>query len=296
MPADAIRARFPLLAAARPATLPAAAAPVLVGTACAYAAGGSRAGPALAAFAGAVLIQVGTNFANDVFDHEKGADRADRLGPTRAVQAGLVTPAAMRRATAFAFALAAACGLYLTWVAGWPVVAIGVASLLAGLGYTAGPYPLGYHGLGDLFVLLFFGGVAVCGAAFVQAGSIPEAAYFAALPVGALATAILVVNNVRDRDGDARAGKRTLVVRFGRRFGVAEYLLLLGAAYAVPPVMVAAGAAGAWALLPLGTAPLAVARARAVAAKDGAALNPELGATARLLLLYSALFALGLAL
>ena len=160
--------------AARPATLTAAAAPVAVGTAVAYAVGGFALGPALAALLGAFWIQIGTNFANDVFDAEKGADGPDRIGPTRAVSAGLISARAMKLAMIAAFALATAFGGYLLAVAGWPVAAIGVASILAGIAYTGGPYPLGYHGLGDLFVLVFFGFVAVCGTAFVQLGHVPQ--------------------------------------------------------------------------------------------------------------------------
>jgi len=282
--------------AARPATLTAAIVPVAVGTACAVAAGGFRLGPALAALAGAVLIQIGTNFANDVFDHDKGADTEERLGPTRAVQAGLLSAARMRRGMVVAFGLAVAAGVYLTWVAGLAVVAIGVASVMSGIAYTGGPFPLGYHGLGDLFVMLFFGLVAVCGTAFVQVGHVPEIAWWASIPVGSLATAILVVNNVRDRETDARAGKRTLAVRLGRRGGIAEYGLLLALAYGLPVALVVAGRAGPWALLPLATLPLGVRALRSLVRESGDRLNPVLGATARLLLLHGALFAVGLAL
>ncbi len=281
--------------AARPQTLPAAAAPVLVGTACAFAAGGLRWGPAVAALAGALLIQIGTNFWNDACDFERGADGADRVGPRRAAQSGLLSVGALRAGTAAAFALAFATGVYLTAVAGWPVVIIGLASLAAGLAYTGGPWPLAYVGLGDLFVFVFFGLAAVCGTVFVQLGAVPPLAWWAAVPVGALATAILVVNNLRDRAGDARAGKRTLAVRLGMAGGRAEYVALIGVAYAVPVVLAAAGLTGPWALLPLATAPLAVARVRRVIRGEGAALAPELAATAKLLMAHAALLALGIA-
>jgi len=281
--------------AARPATLTAAAAPVVVGTACAYAAGGFALGPALAALLGAFWIQIGTNFANDVFDHEKGADGPNRLGPTRAVASGLLSAAQMRRGMIVAFALATACGGYLAAVAGWPVVAIGVASVIAGIAYTGGPWPLGYHGLGDVFVMAFFGFVAVCGTAYVQAGYVPALAWWLAVPVGALSTAILVVNNLRDRAGDAAAGKRTLAVRLGRRAAIGEYVLLLALAFAVPALLVAAGASP-WLLLPVATAPVAAALARRVESSEGAGLNPLLGATAKLLLVHSALLAVGVVL
>jgi 1,4-dihydroxy-2-naphthoate octaprenyltransferase len=281
--------------AARPATLTAAVVPVAVGTACAHAVGALRWGPALAALFGAIWIQIGTNFANDVFDAEKGADREDRLGPTRAVATGLVGATEMRVAMGVAFGLATAAGLYLTWVAGWPVVAIGVASVLSGIAYTGGPYPLGYHGLGDLFVMIFFGFVAVCGTAYVQVGAVPALAWWAAVPVGALATAILVVNNLRDRETDARAGKRTLAVRLGRRGAIAEYGLLIAAAYAVPLGVFATGLASAWALLPLATLPFGLLLVRRVARLIGRPLNRTLAATAQLLLVHGLLWAAGLA-
>lgn len=281
--------------AARPATLSAAVVPVAVGTACAAAASGVRPGPALAALLGAVWIQIGTNFANDVFDYEQGADTAERLGPTRATQAGLLTPRAMRAGMIAAFGLATLAGLYLAWVAGWPVIAIGVASVLSGIAYTGGPYPLGYHGLGDLFVMIFFGFVAVCGTAFVQLGDVPALAWWASIPIGSLATAILVVNNVRDRVTDARAGKRTLAVRLGRGGGVAEYLLLLLASYATPPALLALGLARWPVLLPLLTLPFAVAQARVlVSGAEGPALNLCLKRTAQLLLGFGLLLAVGL--
>lgn len=281
------------LMATRPATLTAALSPVMVGTAVAMRAPVMRWGAAVAAMLGAFMIQIGTNLANDVFDHEKGADNADRLGPLRVTNAGLMTPREVRRAMVFSFALAAVCGVYLTAVAGWPVVAIGVASIASGVAYTGGPYPLGYNGLGDVFVFVFFGVVAVCGTVFVEVGTVPWLALAAAVPVGAIATAVLVVNNVRDRETDVRAGKRTLVVRWGRTFGLAEYVGLLGAAYVVPVLLAALGM-GWWVLLPLATAPLAAVLVRKVATLEGRALNPVLGQTAMLLLVFSTLFALGL--
>ncbi len=282
--------------AIRPATLPAAVTPVLVGTAAAWAVGGFRAGPALAALVGALLLQVGANLANDLFDFEKGADNEDRLGPTRVVQAGLLSAAAVRRATALTFFLALVVGLYLVWAAGWVVVAIGLASIAAAVTYTGGPYPLGYNGLGDIAVFGFFGLVAVGGTAYVQAGYVPGLAWVAAIPVGTLVTAILVVNNVRDLPTDAAAGKRTLAVRLGRRAAVAEYALLLTAAYVTPAALFAAGRLDGWVLLPLVTAPLAVHLYRRVARDTGRALNPALGRTAMLGVAFGALFALGIVL
>jgi 1,4-dihydroxy-2-naphthoate octaprenyltransferase len=280
------------LAAARPRTLPAAIVPVAVGTACVAAVGRVAWLPALAALAGSLAIQIGTNFANDVFDAERGADGPDRIGPTRAVSAGLISAASMKRAMVIAFAIAAAFGLYLVTVGGWPICVVGVLSILSGIAYTGGPYPLGYHGLGDVFVMVFFGIVAVCGTAFVQLGHVPGLAALAALPVGALATAILVVNNLRDRATDARVGKRTLAVRLGRRGVLVEYVGLLALAYAIP-----AGIAFChhWAALPLVTAPLAIARVRALLrATTGPEFNDCLAGTAKLMMLHGVLFAVGL--
>ena len=282
------------IGAARLRTLPAAVVPVAVGTACAAACGGVALGPALAALGGALAIQIGTNFANDVFDAERGADGPDRVGPVRAVAAGLISAGAMKHAMLAAFGVATLLGVYLVAIAGWPIVAIGVASILSGIAYTGGPWPLGYHGLGDVFVLLFFGFVAVCGTAFVQLGRVPDLAIAAAVPVGALATAILVVNNIRDRDTDERAGKRTLAVRLGRTGGILEYAALLAIAYAVPAALAITGRLAV--ALPLLSAPIAVERLRAlIAAADGPAFNRCLAATAQLLLLHGGLFAAGLA-
>jgi 1,4-dihydroxy-2-naphthoate octaprenyltransferase len=279
------------LAAARPRTLPAAVVPVVVGTACAHVAArdGISIAPALAALAGALAIQVGTNFANDVFDAERGADGPDRIGPLRAVSAGLISAAAMKRAMIAAFAVAAAFGAYLATVGGWPIVAIGLASIAAGIAYTGGPWPLGYHGLGDVFVFAFFGPVAVCGTAYVAIGAVPWLAVWAALPIGALATAILAVNNARDIATDTRAGKRTLAVRLGKRGALVEYALLLAIAYGI------AIALRVW--LPLATLPIAIARVRGLArAVTGPDYNTLLAATAQLLLLFGALLAIGLVL
>jgi 1,4-dihydroxy-2-naphthoate octaprenyltransferase len=282
------------ISAARPRTLTAAVAPVAVGTACAHVAGGVAWGPALAALAGAGLIQIGTNFANDVFDAEKGADTAERKGPTRAVAAGLISAAAMRLAMIATFAAAVAVGVYLVAVGGWPIVAIGLASVAAGVAYTGGPWPLGYHGLGDVFVMAFFGQVAVCGTAYVQLGHVPALAWWLSLPVGAVATAVLVVNNLRDRETDARAGKRTLAVRFGRGFALGEYAGLMLLAHVVPVVVAVRGLP--WCALGVVTAPWALVLCRQLArAVPGPAMNRLLGTTAQLLLVQSLALAVGLA-
>jgi 1,4-dihydroxy-2-naphthoate polyprenyltransferase len=282
--------------AARPATLTAAVTPVAVGTACAFAIGRFALGPALAALFGAICIQIGTNFANDLFDFEKGADTAERLGPTRAVQAGLLSAHAVRSGMIVAFGLAALAGLYLAMVAGWVVVAIGAASILSGIAYTGGPYPLGYHGLGDLFVLVFFGFVAVLGTVFVQAGFVPIFSFWAALAVGALATCVIVVNNLRDIEQDRKAGKRTLAVRIGVQGTVAEYALLLGCAYSAPLALVLVDRLSPWVLLPCLTLPWAIWLALQVAHVRGRPLNALLKRTAQLLLVHGGLLAAGLAL
>jgi 1,4-dihydroxy-2-naphthoate octaprenyltransferase len=281
--------------ASRPKTLPAAATPVLVGTACAAAAGGFRFAPALGALLGALLLQIAANFANDVFDFEQGADTAARSGPTRVVQAGWVSPREMRVALAAVLGLAFLIGAYLVSVSGPVLIAIGVVSAVAAVAYTGGPYPLGYHGLGDLCVFAFFGVVAVGGTAFVQLGHVPALAWLASLPVGCLATAILVVNNVRDADTDRLAGKRTLVVRLGRSFGIWEYRALTLLPYLLPSYW-AVRDGRPIALLPCLSAPLAIALCRALQRERGPALNRVLARTALLLLLFGALFTVSIAL
>jgi 1,4-dihydroxy-2-naphthoate octaprenyltransferase len=276
-------------------TLAAAIVPVLVGSAVAAREGFFRPAPALAALFGALSIQVGTNFANDVYDFRKGADRAGRIGPTRALAAGWLTPGEVRAAMIAAFALATLAGIYLAFEAGWAVVVIGVLSIAAGVGYTAGRWALGYHGLGDLAVFVFFGIVAVTGTYFVQARAVSPLAVAAAFPVGALCTNILVVNNVRDRDQDEASGKRTLAVLLGRGAARAEYALMLAIAYAVPFFLWRGGELSLAGLLPWLSLPLAIAVLRVVLAReDGPALNGALVQTARLHVLFGSLFAAGI--
>ena len=281
------------LAAARPRTLPAAVAPVLVGSALAWHDGRFDAGAAALCLAFALLVQIGTNFANDYYDFVHGADTAARVGPRRAVAAGLVTPGAMRRAMWAVFALAFASGLGLiAWGGPWLFV-VGVASILAGVAYTGGPWPLGYHGLGDVFVFGFFGIVAVVTTYFVQTGKLAADALLAAIPVGLLAANILVVNNYRDADTDAAAGKRTLVVRFGRGFARVQFGASLIVALAMPLAFLARGYR-AWCLLPLALAPVAWRHARRLRdSRTAAELIGLLGDTGRLLAGYAALFAAG---
>jgi 1,4-dihydroxy-2-naphthoate octaprenyltransferase len=250
---------------------------------------------ALAAGICALTIQIGTNLANDVFDFKKGADHEGRLGPTRVVQAGLLSPRRVLRGMLLFFSLAALSGLYLAFHAGPIILLLGILSIASGILYTGGPFPLGYHGLGDLFVMIFFGFVAVCGTAFVQAGFVPGLAWISALAVGAMATAILVVNNVRDRQTDAQAGKRTLAVRLGKRGAVLEYLFLFAIAYAAPMVMAAKTASG-WPLLPLLTLPGAIFLIRDLWQHEGKPLNRTLASTAQLMLGHGLLLSLGLCL
>jgi len=278
--------------AARPRTLTAAVTPVVVGTAVAASQGSFRPIPALAALLSAISLQIGTNLANDYHDFERGADTAERVGPRRVTQSGLVPPRTVRAAAIGTFALAFALGIYLTLVGGWPILVVGIASIAAGWAYTGGPWPLGYHGLGDAFVFVFFGLVAVTGTVYVQSHSVPAAAWIAAVPVGALATAILVVNNLRDIVTDAKAGKRTLATRIGVAATRAQYMMLLAIAFAAPFFL--ARVATPWALLPLAALPLAIPPLRLVLRQTGGALNPALGGTARLQIAYGLLLAIGL--
>ena len=282
--------------AARPATLLVGLVPVLVGSAITSAAGQFKAGPAAAALWGSVFLQIGSNFANDVFDYEKGADTAERLGPTRATQAGLLTARQVKGGMVVSFLLAFLAGVYLTAVAGWPIVVIGLCSIAAAIAYTGGPYPLGYNGLGEVFVFLFFGLVAVPGTVFVQTGTVLPSAWLAALPVGLLAAAVLVVNNVRDHETDRVAGKRTLAVRHGRAFGVGMYLAFLVVSWLAPIALVVLRLSTPWALLPLLTAPLGLRLWSTLRQeRSGPALNQCLAGTARMLFFFGVLFSLGLA-
>jgi 1,4-dihydroxy-2-naphthoate octaprenyltransferase len=282
--------------AIRPQTLPVSIGPVLVGTAVAHVEGALQVGPAIAAGLGALFLQIGSNFANDVFDFEKGADTEDRIGPPRAAVLGLLSPAQLKAGMGVVFALATLAGLYLSSVAGPAILAVGFVSILAAIAYTGGPYPLGYHGLGDVAVFLFFGLVAVVGTTFVQTGSLPSLAWICAVPVGTLATAILVVNNLRDIDTDTVAGKRTLAVRFGRSGARFEWLVLVGGAYLVPVALWLVLGMSPWVLIPMASLPRAVRIYGVISqTEEGPALNAALAGTAQLGFLYSLLLALGLA-
>jgi len=278
--------------AARVRTLPAAVAPVLVGTALAIHDGEFDPIAFACALLGALFIQVGTNLSNDYSDARRGADTEDRLGPVRVTAGGLVPPRQVLVATYVSFGLAVLCGVYLIAVAGPVLLLIGAASILAGVLYTGGPRPYGYEGLGELFVFLFFGVVAVTGSYYVQIQHLPWVAFALAVPVGLIASAILVVNNVRDLETDRRAGKRTLAVRLGRRRTRRLYAAMLVVAYLFLGVVCLG--LQAWVFLPLATVPLAVRLARIVATRtDGPSLNGALAGTGALQLAFCGLLAAG---
>jgi len=311
--ADISRQRAWLMAA-RPQTLPAAAAPVIVGVGLALQQDVFSLFPALAALVGAELIQIGTNFANDYYDAVKGTDEADREGFTRVTAGGLIAPREVKWAMILTYCLAVLIGVYLVSIGGVPIVLVGLGGIASGILYTGGPYPFGYYGLGDLFVFIWFGIVAVVGTYYVQAveaagvgafptwipagaNALPTVAIVVSLPAAALSTAILVVNNIRDRESDAKTGKKTLAVLLGYTASRVEFLLLVGMAYVVPVVFALDPAFGLPALLPLLTLPLAAAVTKTVLARtEGVALNPALERTGQLLALHSVLFAAGLVL
>ncbi len=283
--------------AARPRTLPAAVAPVLVGTAAAVEWAGDlpRLGAFFAALIGSVFIQIGTNLANDYSDAKRGADTVDRLGPVRVTSAGLVTPQRVLTATWVAFGVAVLCGIYLTVVAGLAILLVGVLSIAAGVLYTGGPRPYGYAGFGEVFVFLFFGLVAVNGSYYVQVERLDALPLGLSIAVGFLATAILVVNNVRDVETDRRAGKNTLAVRMGRRNAVVLYRLLVLGAYVVLPLALLAGEASALPLIAFLSLPLAVGPLRTMSNRtDGPSLNAALAGTGALLGAFSLLVTVGL--
>ena len=296
--------------AARPQTLPAGGAPVIIGVALAVADGVFAPIPAVAALVGALLIQIGTNFANDYYDAVNGADTEEREGFTRVTAGGLIDPSRVKLAMIATYAVAMAVGLYLVYVGGLPILVVGLSSILAGLAYTGGPYPYGYHGLGDLFVFVYFGLVAVAGTYYVQAvtavgieplplwipdGTVTAASLLAGVAAGALATAILVVNNIRDMETDRETGKRTLAVMLGYRLSRGEFCGLVILAYAVPVVFWAGLGYNLAVLLPLLSVPLALKiSATVLTRKDGAALNPALERTGQLLAVYALLFGAGL--
>lgn len=280
--------------AIRPKTLPAAAASVVAGTGLAIHHGVFSAGPALAALVVAVLLQIASNLANDVYDYERGADTAERLGPTRVTQSGLLSRTQVKVGMKAVLITALVIGFYLTWVRGWMVLVIGIAAMTAAFAYTGGPWPLGYHGLGEVFVFAFFGLTAVVGTYWVQSGQTHAAAWVIAVPIGLLITGILVVNNLRDIQQDRAAGKRTIAVRLGTRAAKAEYLLCVIGAYLAVAVGVLAGVLPAPALVALLSTPLAIMPVRVVLTQPGRPLNQALARTGQLALSFGILLALGL--
>jgi 1,4-dihydroxy-2-naphthoate octaprenyltransferase len=280
--------------ASRPKTLPAAAAGVITGIALALHDGYFRIGPALAALLVALLLQIGSNLANDVYDYERGADAGERHGPTRVTQAQLLTPKQVKAGMWVVFGLAALLGLYLAFVAGWIVILIGLAAILSAIAYTGGPFPLGYYGLGDLFVFIFFGIAAVAGTYFVQAGTVSAEAWWMSLPIGWLIVDILVVNNLRDINVDRAAGKHTLAVRFGEHGSRIQYIVLLALSYLILPALVLFeilpwSSLLAWLSLPLGWRTWQIVREQA-----GRPLNAALAGTGQTTLVYSLLFFVGM--
>jgi 1,4-dihydroxy-2-naphthoate polyprenyltransferase len=280
--------------AIRPRTLPAAAAGVVMGSALAWRDGSFRLDAALACLFAALLLQIGSNLANDVFDFERGTDTAERLGPVRVTQAGMLTPSQVKRGMLIVFVLAGLFGLYLTWLGGWPILLIGAAAILAAIAYTGGPFPLGYHGLGDLFVFLFFGLTSVAGTYYVQSGFVSTAAWWMTVPPGSIVTAILVVNNLRDLENDRKAGKRTLAVILGERATKIQYGICMIVAYLILPIAVWLGIVPESSLTAWLSLPLAIRAAHIVFTRQGRPLNAALAATGQTALLFSLLFWAGL--
>lgn len=282
------------LLASRPKTLFAALTPVLVGSALAYSMGSFKPLAAFVALTCAVLIQVATNFVNDLYDFLSGADNEDRLGPTRALASGQITIKEMRLAIIILFCLTFLLGLYLVSLAGWPVLIIGVVSIMAGYAYTAGPFPLAYNGLGDLFVFVFFGLVATVGTYYVQVLDISSVSILVSIPCGALITNILIVNNYRDVETDRNSGKKTLAVILGRKLTRIEYILLLLISFFIPFHLYFEAAYSFWILIPFATLPLAINNVKMLFYLEGKQLNKALEMTARFSFLFGLLFSIGI--
>ncbi len=280
--------------AIRPRTLPAAASGVLMGSALAWHDGLFQLLPALAALFVALLLQTGSNVANDVYDFERGADAADRHGPLRVTQAGLLSPTQVKQGMLIIFGLAALCGLYLAYIRGWGIILIGIAAIISAIAYTGGPFPLGYYGLGDLFVFIFFGLVAVTGTYYVQVGFVSTAAWWMSIPIGLIITAILVVNNLRDIDNDRATDKHTLAVIMGEKATKAEYVFCLSIAYLILPILVVLKIVPIATLLAWLSLPIAVKSARILFTQKGRPLNAALACTGQTALIYSLLFWLGI--
>jgi 1,4-dihydroxy-2-naphthoate octaprenyltransferase len=280
--------------AIRPRTLPASMGGVVAGVGVALNAGRVLVPQSLAALLIAVLLQIGSNLANDVFDHERGADAGRAFGPTRVTESGLLRPSEVRRGMYLVFGLAIVLGLYLAATVSWWVIPAGALAIVAAIAYTGGPYPLGYHGLGELFVLIFFGFVSVGGTVFVNLSRLTPAAWGMSVPLGLLIVGILVVNNYRDLDADRQAGKNTLAVRFGERFSRGEYLFCMGLSFAVVPLYCALGWVPWWGMLTWLALPLAARNVRRMQTQKGSTLNAVLAGTGQLALAFGVLFLVGM--
>lgn len=293
-PPSALRPYQIWLLAARPRTLPAAASPVVVGSALAWRDAAFHPLLALAALLVALLLQIGANLANDVFDYLRGADQGERKGPLRVTQAGLLSPRQVQVGMWVCFGLAGLLGLYVSWQVGWGVLLLGLSAVLAALAYSGGPLPYGYFGLGEVFVFLFFGVAAAAGTYYIQAQQVTALSLWASAPMGFLITAILVVNNLRDIETDRAAGKQTLAVRLGERGTRLEYLACLLGAYAIPLILWLTGLVSTWILLTWLSLPLAGGWTKKIFHLRGRPLNQALAGTGQLTLVYALLFAIGL--
>ena len=280
--------------AIRVKTLPAAIAPVLVGSALSYKDSFFDIFIFFMTLLAALLIQIGTNFANDVFDFQKGTDRDDRLGPTRATQAGLITPENMKKAMWKAFSMSIFVGLYLAFIGGWPIVIIGLASIIAGIAYTGGPYPLGYNGFGELFVFLFFGIIAVPGSFYLQSGTVNADSIYLGASMGMISSAILVVNNLRDINTDKVTGKKTLAVSFGVIFSYFEYFILILGPYIIHLYLIINNSYKLSMFIVFFSLPIALHLFFQLIIKKGSELNNVLASTSRLLVLFALLTSFGL--
>ncbi|WKZ69040.1 MAG: 1,4-dihydroxy-2-naphthoate polyprenyltransferase [Melioribacteraceae bacterium] len=282
------------LLASRPKTLPAAVMPVFVGTSIAIHDGLFNPIAAIVALLCSLLIQIGTNFVNDLHDYLKGSDKKDRLGPIRVLVSGLISENEMRIGIAVVFSTAFILGMYLVYLAGWFIFIIGVLSLIAGYAYTAGPYPLAYNGLGDIFVFIFFGFVGTIGTYYVQAQEITMLVFWSSIPVGALITNILVVNNYRDLEEDKIAGKNTLAVKFGGTFAKMQYLIFMILSYSILFLVYFTYKQSIYVFLPLLTLPIAIKLVSMIFKLSGKDLNSTLALTAKLSAVYGILFAVGI--
>ncbi|OJX37981.1 MAG: 1,4-dihydroxy-2-naphthoate polyprenyltransferase [Chloroflexi bacterium 44-23] len=280
--------------ASRPKTLTAAATPVIIGSSVAFFEQTFQPLAALAALIGALCLQIGANLANDIFDFQKGVDNQDRLGPLRVTQAGLLSPTEVKIGMSIVFLIASLCGVYMTLVSGLWIVVIGILAILAAVAYTGGPFPYGYRGLGELFVFIFFGFAAVCGTYYAQAGSVSQLAFFSSIPVGLLIVAILIVNNLRDLEGDLKSGKRTLAVKFGLHWARQEFVVVIAFAYLVVFLMGISNIAPAWVLLSWLSLPAVFGHVHSVMYDEGSVLNTTLASTGMLTLIFGLLYSGGL--